>query len=152
MLTRDHSQRHTDKILKFSKFPECSVGFTEDERSFVRFANNGVTTSGFTLERIVTIASTRDNKTGVSETTDLGDAALEAAVRRSEELAKIAPPDPERVEPLGPQKYPEYDNWDDRTSKARAPEMVPHIKAIIDAHNGALVEDEIIEHKLTVFY
>ena len=96
MLTRDQAQRLTDKILKLSKFPECSVEVTEDERSFVRFANNGVTTSGFTLERIVTIASTRDNKTGVSETTDLADNGLEAAVRRSEDLAAIAPPDPER--------------------------------------------------------
>jgi predicted Zn-dependent protease len=133
MLTKEQIQRLTERVLKFSKFPECSVGVNEGEQAFIRFANNGVTTSGFTLTRTVSVASTRDNKTGSTGTTDLGDAALEAAVRRSEEMAPLAPANPERVPPLGPQKYPDYDNWDDRTANARGPEMAPHVKAIIDA-------------------
>jgi predicted Zn-dependent protease len=133
MFTREQAQELTEKILKLSKFPECSVFLNVNEQAFVRFANNGVTTSGFTVERTVGISSTRDGRTGSADTTDLSNSALEAAVRRSEEIATIAPPDPEHVGPLGPQKYADYDNWDDRTAKARAPEMVPHLKAIIDA-------------------
>jgi predicted Zn-dependent protease len=132
MLTKDQAQRLAEKVLKLSKFPECSVSVSDNEQAFVRFANNGVTTSGFTVERTLSIASARDGRTGATTTTELDDAALEAAVRRSEELASIAPPNPERVPPLGPQKYAEYDNWDERTAKARAPEMVPHVKAVVD--------------------
>lgn len=133
MLTKEQAQRLTEKVLKLSKFPECSVDVSESEQAFIRFANNGVTTSGFTVTRTITVASTRDNKTGSTQTTEFTDEALEAAVRRSEEMALLAPPNPERVPPLGPQKYPEYDNWDDRTANARGPEMAPHVKAVIDA-------------------
>ena len=36
------------------------------------------------------------------------------------------------MEPLGPQKYADYDNWDEATAHARSPQMVPHVKSIID--------------------
>ena len=133
MMTRDQAHKLTEKVLKFASFPECSVNVDESENSFVRFANNGVTTAGFTVERTVTISATRDNRTGVTQTTDLSDDALKSAVKRAEELAVISPPNPERVEPLGPQKYADYENWDEQTAYARAPLMTPHVKAIIDA-------------------
>jgi predicted Zn-dependent protease len=132
MLTRDQARRLTEKILKLSKFSDCAVSVNESEQAFIRFANNGVTTAGFTVERSVSISSTRDDKTGSTSTTELDDSALEAAVRKSEELAAIAPADPEHVPPLGPQKYPDHENWDERTANARGPEMAPHVKAIID--------------------
>ena len=133
MLTRTQSEQLLKKVLKLSSFPECQVSVSDSEQAFIRFANNGVTTSGLTVERTVTIQATRDNKTGVSQTTDLSDAALEAAVKRAQELAAIAPPNPERVPPLGPQKYPEHENFDERTATARSPLMVPQVKAAIDA-------------------
>jgi predicted Zn-dependent protease len=54
-------------------------------------------------------------------------------VRRSEEIAGFAPSNPEYMEQLGPQKYPAYETWDEATAVARSPQMVPHVKAIIDA-------------------
>src|SRR5437773_2345758 len=125
MLTREQCQQITAKVLKYSSLPDCTVSISEDETAFLRFANNGVTTSGLTLERSVVVTSTRDGKTGVSRTTDLGDDALKAAVVRSEELATFAPASPEYMEPLGPQKYADYENWDGATARARGPQMVP---------------------------
>ena len=55
MMTRDQAHKLTEKVLKFATLPECSVNVDENESSFVRFANNGVTTAGFTVERTVTI-------------------------------------------------------------------------------------------------
>ncbi|HYP05620.1 MAG TPA: TldD/PmbA family protein [Bryobacteraceae bacterium] len=132
MLTQSESQRIAEKVLKFSTFPDCTVSVTEDETAYVRFANNGVTTSAFTLTRTVNVSSTRDTKTGSSSTNDLSDDGLRAAVRRSEEIAAFAPANPEYIEPLGPQKYPEYDHWDEGTAAARGPQLVPHVKAVID--------------------
>ena len=133
MLTREQAQQLTAKVLKYSTLPDCTVNVSEDETAFVRFANNGVTTSGFTLVRSVVITSARDTKTGVSRTTDLSDVELKSAVQRSEELAAIAPANSEYMAPLGPQKYAEYDNWDDATGRARSPQMTPHVKSVIDA-------------------
>src|SRR5688500_2735529 len=104
MLTREQSQQLAARALKLSTFPECAVNLVEEERAVIRFANNGVTTAGFTVGRTVAVSSSRDGRTGRSETTELDDAALEAAVRRSESLAAVAPPNPERMPPLGPQQ------------------------------------------------
>jgi predicted Zn-dependent protease len=132
MITREQARELTARVLKFSSLPDCTASIDEHEVSYVRFANNGVTTSAFTLERSVAITSVRDGKAGGSRTTDLSNEALKAAVQRSEELAEFSPANPEYVEPLGPQKYAEYENWDDATAHARSPQMVPHVKSIID--------------------
>lgn len=133
MLTRDQAQKLAEKILSFSQFPECTVTLSESEEVNVRFANNGVTTSGFTLERTVTVSSTRERKTGTSSTTQTDDDALRAVVRRSEELAELAPPNQEHMPPLGPQQYPAIDKFDPETAQARAPAMIPQIRAVIEA-------------------
>jgi len=133
MMTQDEARKLVEKILSFSKFPDCSVGLDASEEAYVRFANNGITTSAFTVERNITIASTRDRKTGVVQTNETDDAALRAAVARSEQLAEIAPANPEYMEPLGLQQYPKVDNWDESTAAARSPVMIPHVRAVIDA-------------------
>jgi predicted Zn-dependent protease len=135
MLIREEAQQITARVLKFSSFPDCTVSIGEQEVAYVRFANNGVTTSAFTVERSVTISSVRDGKGGASRTTDLSEEALKAGVLRSEELASFAPANPEYIEPVGPQKYADYENWDEATAQARSPQMVPHVKSII---NGAV--------------
>ncbi|MEP6539817.1 MAG: TldD/PmbA family protein [Bryobacteraceae bacterium] len=133
MLTREQAKALSEKILGFSKFPDCTVNIIESEEAFIRFANNGVTTSGFTNTRRFVISSTREQKTGTALTNDLDDASLKSAVARSEELSAVSPPNQEYVEPIGPQKYAEASNWDDETSRARSPILVPQVKAVIDA-------------------
>ena len=133
MLTREQAQKLVEKILKFSSFPECTVTLGENQEAFIRFANNGVTTSGFTVERTVSVRTTREGKSGMSETTDWSDEALRAMVKRAEELAAIAPPNPERLPQLGPQKYADHENWDERTATARSPQLAPQVKAVLDA-------------------
>ena len=151
MLTREQAQEITARAMKFSSFPDCTASVSEQEVAYVRFANNGITTSALTLERSVTISSVRDGKAGVSQTTDLSGEALKAAVKRSEELAEFAPANPEYVEPLGPQKYADYDNWDDATAQARSPQMIPHVKSIIDRALGKkFIAAGYFERSLTV--
>lgn len=132
-MTKEQAQQLTAKALKLSKFPDCTARLTEEEVAYIRFANNGVTTSASTIERRLVITSVRDGKTGSSRTSDLSDEGVQAAIRRSEELAAIAPGNPEHMEPLGLQKYADYDNFDEATARARSPQMAPHVKSIIDA-------------------
>lgn len=122
-----------ETILSYSKFPDCTVSIGEREEAQVRFANNGITTAGLTRERAITISSTQEGKTGTAETTEIEESALKAAVARSEELARIAPPNPEYVAPLGPQEYPRVPGPEEETAAARTPLMVPQVRAVIDA-------------------
>lgn len=132
MLTRDQAQSLTAKVLGFSSLPECQVNLNSLEEVYTRFANNGITTAAFSTTLTVTIAATRDGRTGVFSVDETDDDSLLKAVARAEELAAIAPPNPERMPPLGPQQYPTTPRFDEATAKARAPEMIPHVKTIID--------------------
>ncbi len=140
MLTRDQAQKLAERILSYSTFPECAVMLESSENLNLRFANNGITTSGFTVERSVVISSTREQKTGTTHTESIDDAALRAAVKRSEELAEIAPANPEHMPPLGPQQYPDIDHFAEETARARSPEVIPHIRAIV----GAATKEKLV--------
>ena len=133
MLTRDQSAKLAETALKLSTFPECSIAIVSEEQAYTRFANNGVTTAALSLRNTAIITAVRDGRAGTSTTGDLEESALRAAVRQAEQLATIAPPNPERAAALGPQQYPTPPRFDERTASARSTEMIPHIKTVIDA-------------------
>lgn len=152
MFTRDEAQKLAQKVIGYSTYPECQVSVTASEQAYTRFANNGITTASLGLRQNVSITVTRDAKTGSYAADDLDDASLRAAVKKAEELANLAPPNSERLAALGPQQYPRTFDLDERTAKARAPEMIPHVKTIIDiALKQKLVAAGLIErtHRVT---
>jgi predicted Zn-dependent protease len=133
MLTRDEAQKLAQKVIGYSTFPECQVTVSATEQAYTRFANNGITTASLGMRRNVSISVTRDGQTGSSAVDDLDEANLKAAVKKAEDLAAIAPANPERMPPVGPQKFPAVNDFDPDTANARAPQMIPHVKTIIDA-------------------
>jgi len=58
MLTKQDAKNLADKILSYSKLPECRVTIFSSENVFIRFANNGITTSGYTLTHSISISAT----------------------------------------------------------------------------------------------
>jgi predicted Zn-dependent protease len=133
MLTKDQFQALAKKAIGFTSFPECSVNLSNTENAFIRFALNGVTTSGFVAEQSMSISVTKDRKTGSTSVDEFDETAIRNAVQAAEQLSELTPANPEGVPPLGPQKYGTADNWADSTASARNPVLVPHVKAIIDA-------------------
>ena len=132
MFTREEAQKLAEKVIAFSTLRDCQAVVTSSEQAYTRFANNGITTASLALRQSVQVMVTTDSKTGVYTTDDTDDASLRNAVKKAEELAAIAPPNPELLPALGRQEYPETRDYDERTAKARAPEMVPHVKTVID--------------------
>jgi predicted Zn-dependent protease len=146
MFTRDEAEKIARKVMGYTTFAECEVSVSASEQAYTRFANNGITTASLAKRQSVSITVTRESRTGQFAANDLDDASLKDAVKKAEELASIAPPNSERLAPLGPQQYPRTFDFDDRTAKARAPEMIPHIKTIIDiAMKKKLVAAGLIE-------
>jgi predicted Zn-dependent protease len=133
MLTQDEAQKLAKKVLGMSSFPECQVTITAQEQAYTRFANNGITTASFSLRHNLSIVTTRDARTGSYSTNDLDDDSLRNAVKKAEELAALTPQNSERLSPVGPQEFPKTFDFDERTANARSPEMIPHVKTIIDA-------------------
>jgi predicted Zn-dependent protease len=152
MLTQDEAQKIAKKVLGMSTFPECQVTITSQEQAYTRFANNGITTASFALRHNLSIVTTRDARTGSYATNDLDDDSLRAAVKKAEELAALTPPNSERLSPVGPQQFPKTFDFDERTANARSPEMIPHVKTIIDAAmKEKLVAAGLVErsHRIT---
>src|SRR5665213_759045 len=152
MFTKDEAQKLGQKVLGYSTFPECQVSVTSVEEAYTRFANNGITTAALSMRRNVSVTATREGRTGSYAVDDLDDASLRNAVQKAEELAAIAPPNPERMPAVGAQKYPAVNDFDEATANARAPQMIPHVKTIVDAAiRRKLVAAGLIErsHRVT---
>ncbi len=105
ILTKDEAQALLKKVLDYSKADECEVNLNGTDRGNIRYARNSVSTSGRISQRTLVVASAFGKKLGVATINEFDDASLEKVVRRSEELAKLAPENPEYVPFLGQQKY-----------------------------------------------
>jgi predicted Zn-dependent protease len=132
MLTREEAKKITDRVLGFTAFPECTVTLDNSETATIRYALNGVTTSGFQVDQALSISVTKDNKTGSTSLSEFDDRSLREAMKRAEQLSDIAPPNPEFVPGLGPQQYANFDNFVEGTATARSKEMIPAVRAVIE--------------------
>ncbi len=134
--TKEQAKNLADQILCFSKAPECEVSLTLTQVSHTRFAANDITTSGLARDLAVAITSRGESRSGTTRVNDTDPKALQEAVRRSEELMRSASVDPEFVEGLGPQKYPEIQAFHDETARAGAAEHRGGVKAALDQARG----------------
>src|SRR5207249_6674903 len=130
-LNQKEAKQLVDKVLSFSRADECEVTIDASDDANTRFANNSITTSAEVSRVSINIASTKNEQTGHYSVDETTDSALRDAVAKSEELAGYAPTDPEYVEPIGPQKYPEIAAYDNATARAGQKEMLPGLKAAI---------------------
>ena len=74
-----------DKVLSYSKLPDCQLGIEASETVFIRFANNGITTSGYKLDDSVSIsATTEDKRSGSATVSEWSDEALRHGVEQAE--------------------------------------------------------------------
>lgn len=105
LLTEDEAHQIAAQALERSRADACAVCVSGAERTNLRFAGNMATTNGFHSDASVTITSWFDQRSGSVTIASLEGEALEHAAARSEELARLAPPDPEFMPLLGPQEY-----------------------------------------------
>ena len=107
LLTKDQAFALMKKVLSYSKADECEVNLSSNENGNIRYAINAVSTSGKTVQSSLVVASAFGKKLGIATINEFDDASLEKVVRRAEELAQLAPENPEYVPFLGPQNYAE---------------------------------------------
>ncbi len=130
--TSDQAKALADLILAFSKAPDCEVSLRLSETGHTRFAANEITTAGMVRTVSVSITSHEGGKSGSTTTDELDPSLLREAVARSEALMAAAQPDPEQVESLEPQKYPEILAFDDATAAAGPVQRRDGVKAALD--------------------
>jgi len=107
ILSKEEAQTILKKVLGFSKADECEVGLSGSEGGNIRYARNGVSTAGDISTLGLAVTSTFGKKSATSTIDQFDDQSLQTVVKRSEELARLAPENPEYMPLQGPQEFPE---------------------------------------------
>lgn len=123
-LSSNDLQSISNRILELSQADHCRVRINSGWRGYTRVATNRITSAGGSEETSVNITSVFGNQVASVETNTLTDDDLRAAVRRSEDMARIAPSDNEYMGELGPQNFTPVDAYYDSTG-----ELTPQTRA-----------------------
>ncbi len=116
ILTENEARTLLEKVLKYSKADECEVNISGELRGNIRYARNEVSTSGALTNQNLQVQSAFGKKVGTATIDEFDDASIEKVVRRSEELARLAPENPEYVGVLEPQSYSKANGFYDSTA------------------------------------
>lgn len=114
-LSRERVQDLTHKILSQSDADYCRVNVNSGWRGYTRVATNRITSAGGADQVAVQIESIYGKRAASVSTTEIDDASLTAALRESENLARIAPENDEYMPELGPQTYMPVDGYYEST-------------------------------------
>lgn len=120
ILSEQEAKSLLTKVLSYSKADHCEVSLRGSNGGNIRYARNAVSTAGEMDVMSISVSSTFGKKTGSASINEFDEASLEKVVRRAEELAKLAPENPEYMPPLGPQSYLTTPTFDEQTAKMDA--------------------------------
>ena len=115
-LSEQEARAILEKALKLSKAESCEANLSVSAGGNIRFARSTVTTAGAASDRALVVQSNFGQRSGTATINQLDDASIERVVRRSEELARLAPADPEFMPPLPQQQYVETKAFFDSTA------------------------------------
>lgn len=133
LLSQTNVKEIADRILRRSKAESCVVSISGGSSTNVRFANGSATTNGTADTLSVRIQSSFGQRSGWATVTGLDDGFLVKAQERSEEIARLAPPNPEFLPPLGPQVYEPGDAaYDAATAAARSGDIASSARSMIE--------------------
>ncbi len=139
ILSKEEAKKILEKVISFSKADGISASLNGNDRGNIRYARNSVSTSGEDSNVALGVQSYFGKKSGSATINEFDDASLEKCVRRAEELAQLAPENPEFVEPLPQQTY----GGESKTFSEATAEITPEYRAqaAADSINPALDKD-----------
>jgi predicted Zn-dependent protease len=124
ILSKEEAQAILKKVLGYSKADACEISLGGSDGGNIRYARNAVSTAGQMSVMNLAVSSTFGKKTGTATINEFDDASLQKVVKRAEELAMLAPENPEYMPPLGPQTFAESATFNEKTAA-----MTPDVRA-----------------------
>jgi len=137
ILTKTEAQALLKKVLSYSKAEQCEVNLYGSDSGNIRYARNAVSTSGKISQSTLQVASAYGKKLGIATINEFDDASLEKVVRRSEELAQLAPENPEFMPFLGPQTYAESKTFVQATADINAKQRADLVAQSLEVTRNA---------------
>jgi predicted Zn-dependent protease len=105
IFTEEQAKAILDKVIKLSKADQCTASLTGSVDGNIRFALNNISTSGIVDNTELGVEVAFGNRVGTATINEFDDAALERVVRRAEDLARLAPENPEFMPAIDRQTY-----------------------------------------------
>ena len=105
ILTEAQAKAILDKVIALSKADETSAQIGGGIAGNVRFARNNISTAGVVDDTELGVQVAFGKRVGIATINQFDDASLERVVRRAEDLAKLAPENPEFMPAVGKQTY-----------------------------------------------
>jgi predicted Zn-dependent protease len=116
ILTQEQTKRICDRVLSFSKADECIVTINGSREGNIRFARNAVSTAGLANDSTIQVQVAFGKKQGIATINEFDDKSLEKVVRRAEDLARLAPENPEFMPAVAKQQFKASDTFVKRTA------------------------------------
>ncbi len=117
ILSKEEAKKIIDKVLSYAKADETAVTLSGGRTGNIRYARNSVSTSGESNNLSLAVTSVFGKRSGTATINEFDDASLEKTVRRAEEIARLAPENPEYMPMLGPQTYLTTNPYSENTAK-----------------------------------
>lgn len=105
IFTEEQSKAILDKVIKLSKADQCTAQLSGSIDGNIRFALNNISTSGIVDNTELAVEVAFGKRVGTATINEFDDASLERVVRRAEDLARLAPENPEFVPAIAKQTY-----------------------------------------------
>lgn len=128
ILSEQEAKAILEKVVKLSKADECSAQLTGNITGNIRYALNSVSTSGSVDDLQLGVQVAYGKRVGTATINEFDDASLEKVVRRAEELAKLAPENPEFMPAIDKQTYKPSETFNAKTA-AVSPEYRASVAA-----------------------
>src|SRR5476649_219021 len=105
VVNQEESKRICDKVMALSDADVCRVSLSGSLTGNILYARNSVSTAGLVENTQLTVSVAFGKRQGTASINEFDDASLEKAVRRAEDVARLAPENPEFMPAIGKQDF-----------------------------------------------
>ena len=105
IMSKDEAQQILKKVVSFSTADGCSATLNGNVGGNIRYARNTVSTSGANTNVSLVVQANYGKQIATATINEFDDASLKKVVKRAEELAKLAPENPEFMPNVEKQEY-----------------------------------------------
>lgn len=152
ILSEAQAKAILDKVIAFSTADNTSAVLSGGIGGNVRFARNDISTSGIVDDVQLAVEVAYGQRVGTASINQFDDASLERVVRRAEDLAKLAPENPEYMPPVGKQTYTATDTFSEATAALTAEARAKIAEAsILPCRERGLIAAGFLEDGHTFF-
>lgn len=132
IMTEAEAKTILDKVIALSTADECTAQLSGGTQGNIRFALNNVSTSGVVSDTDLAVQVAFGKRVGTATINEFSDEALARVVRRAEDLARLAPENPEFIPAVQRQEYRASDTFNAATAAITPENRAEIARASID--------------------